>query len=373
MTRKLIMLAALSVVFSLCVGTSHAETTTVEKRYRLLGVIFKLEKMRDDALADIQMYDAAIQKADDIISRSENIMSLARKKGHAVAERMARDALTKARESRQKNQELKRMAETRKKRAEVTINRVYGLLAGQSSTEKSEISSVVTGYFGTVRVYSKKRDRIVRLGEGDDAAYLEPGDTIWTADNSSVEMRFLDGRGTVRIGERSRLRVEEDGSGSQILNVIKGKIHTAVVKLDEYRKMFEEKLRSYKEMENPATAKDVLIQEIATEYYKKKDRWKKVESGEYQPMGFLGPLGSAPLIRTPTVAVAVRGTEFIVFEQEGAGTEIIVLEGTVEVRAIKKEGSVSVTSGYAVRVAKEGAISKPEKIDLFKIDRWWER
>ena len=373
MTRKLIMLAALSVVFSWCVGTSHAETTTVEKKYRLLGVIFELEKVRDDALADIQMYDAAIQEADDIVSRSENIMSLARKKGHAVAEQVARDALTKAHEAKTKNKKLKQLSESRKKQAEIAISNVYALLAGQSSTEKSEISSVVTGYSGTVRVYSKKRDRIVRLGEGDDAACLEPGDVIWTARNSSVEMQFLDGRGTVKIGEHSRLRVEEDGTGSQTLNLIKGKIHTTVAKLDEYRKMFEGKLRTYKEMENPATPKDVLIHDIAAEYYKKKDRWKKVKSGEYQPMGFWGPLGSAPLIRTATVAVAVRGTEFVVFEQEGAGTEIIVLEGAVEVRAIKKGGSVSVTSGYAIRVAKEGAISNPEKIDPLKFDRWWER
>jgi ferric-dicitrate binding protein FerR (iron transport regulator) len=64
----------------------------------------------------------------------------------------------------------------------------------------------------------------------------------------------------------------------------------------------------------------------------------------------------------------------MVFEDEKTGTELIVLEGAVDVKAIKGEESfIPVDAGYSVRATKDGVISKPEKIDLKKLERWWER
>jgi len=117
----------------------------------------------------------------------------------------------------------------------------------------------------------------------------------------------------------------------------------------------------------------VLMQEIAEEYEQKKDRIEKVKSGKYDTYGVLGPLGSAPLIRTPCVAIAIRGTKLLVFENETKGTRIIVLEGTVDVKTIKEDEIFSVDAGYRIRASKDGVISNPEKIDLMKIKRWWER
>lgn len=50
-----------------------------------------------------------------------------------------------------------------------------------------------------------------------------------------------------------------------------------------------------------------------------------------------------------------------------------MLEGVVDVKAIKGGKSVSVDAGYRIRVIKDGIISKPEKIDLKKIKRWWHK
>ena len=78
--------------------------------------------------------------------------------------------------------------------------------------------------------------------------------------------------------------------------------------------------------------------------------------------------------RTSGFAGAIRGTKFLIFEDEKAGTEVIVLEGIVEVKAIKGDDeSILVYVGYRILVTKDGVISRPEKIDQAKIERWWER
>jgi ferric-dicitrate binding protein FerR (iron transport regulator) len=69
----------------------------------------------------------------------------------------------------------------------------------------------------------------------------------------------------------------------------------------------------------------------------------------------------------------VRGTEFLVFEDDKTGTEVIVLEGSVEMKGIKGEKTIIINASYKVIVTKDGILSNPEKIDLTKMDKWWER
>jgi len=371
MRKSICIVTTLVVMFLVCTGSVHAQMTDIQGKTRLLGMIFKLENLEERAATDIQRYDSRIIKCGDTIRKCQNIINLAQEKGHTQAEKVAGAALAKAMNAKRINTDLKHAAELRKKRAGIAKATVSKLLKTDVSA-RPEIKSLITDYSGDVYVWSEKQGKPIKLGE--DAVFcLKPGDVILTNGNSSVEMQFLDGRGAVRIGEHSKLSIEENESGSQTINMIKGKIHIAVNKLDEYRKMFEGKLKSYKELENPSTVKHVLMQEIAEEYEQKKDRIEKVKSGKYHTYGVLGPLGSAPLIRTPCAAIAIRGTKLLVFEDERTGTELIVLEGVVDVKAIKGDEIFSVDAGYKIGVTKDGVISKPEKIDLKKIKKWWEK
>jgi ferric-dicitrate binding protein FerR (iron transport regulator) len=69
----------------------------------------------------------------------------------------------------------------------------------------------------------------------------------------------------------------------------------------------------------------------------------------------------------------VRGTEFLVFEDDKTGTEIIVLEGSVEMKGTKGEKTTIVNAGYKGTATKDGILSDPEKIDLSNLERWWEK
>ena len=365
MKKAITMLLVLAGLLFICTGISRAQGVD------LLGVIFKLQAMRDDAAADIQRYTSEIYKCSATIGKCENIIRLARQKGNAEAERIAGTALTKAGQAKLKNEELKNSAELRKRKAEIALANVRNLLAKQSD-EKAEIRSVVTGLTGRAVIFSKRLNESIPVKD-TSAAFLEPGDEIWTYGNSSAEMQFLDGRGTLTLGEYSRFRMEEDKQGKQTINILKGKIYVGLDKLDDYRKMMEEKIKTYKE--DAATVKDEVIQKIVDKYEEKKDRYEKLKSGRYHSMEPMGGLlwSDRPLIRTPCAVAAERGTKFLVFEDEKAGTELIVLEGGVDVNAIKGNESASVDAGYRIRVTKDGVISKPVKIDLEKIKRWWER
>jgi hypothetical protein len=353
-----------------CITSAQAEMADVEKGNRLLGVIFKLEKMRDNAATDLQRYKSEIQKCDSTVRRSKNIIRLARQKGNAEAERIAGSALAKARYAKLKNEELRNSAALRKERAEAALANVRNLLAKQLSI-KAEIRSVVTGQTGRVTIFSKRLNESINLDD-NRAAFLESGDEIWTYENSSVEMQFLDGRGTLKLGENSGFRMEEDKTGTQIINMIKGKIHIGVDKLDEYHNMVEEGVRRYKS--DAAVVKDEAVGRLVDEYEKYQERKKMSRTG-YHPQSSLSlwPLLPAPVVRTPTAVCAIRGTKFLVLEDEKRGTEVTVLEGAVEVKAAKGEGSVLVDAGFRIRTTKDGVISKPEKIDLKKIKRWWEK
>jgi len=165
---------------------------------------------------------------------------------------------------------------------------------------------------------------------------------------------MLDGRGSVRLGEYSRFRMEEDSAGAQVINIMNGRIHAAVDKLDEHQKMIEDKIRAYKE--DLKTVNDEIKQKLV-EAHDKFLRWSYQKKFE---------------VRT-NVIMSVRGTQFLVYEDEKMGTELIVLEGSVEMKGIKGDKTIIVNAGYKGTAAKDGILSDPEKIDLSKIERWWEK
>jgi hypothetical protein len=99
-------------------GISFAQGPQVEKSDWLLGVISKLERMRETAIEDIRKYEAEIQKCDNTIGKSENILKLARQQGNVKVEEIAREALANSQKARATNAEMKGSAELNRKRAE---------------------------------------------------------------------------------------------------------------------------------------------------------------------------------------------------------------------------------------------------------------
>ena len=242
-------------------GISFAQDSDVQKNNWLLGVIFKLGNMRDKAMADIQKYTREIQKLRKHYQEISGHNKTGTTKGNAQAEMIARQALTTAQEAKRKNEENKQSAELREKRAEIAMANVRNMLANKLS-QNQEIKSVVTNYSGNVSVLKKNGETIPL--EKNKTGYLETGDEIWTLGNSSAELQFLEGRGSLKVGEYSKVRMEADDAGTEVMNMIQGKVNISVGKVENYQKMMEEKIKAYKE--DLKTVKDEINQKIVDEY-----------------------------------------------------------------------------------------------------------
>ena len=339
-------------------GISFAQDSDVHKNNWLLGVIFNLENIRDEAIADIQKYEGEIQKCDTTINKSENIVRLAQQKGNVKAEIIAREASLKAQEAKIKNIELKNSAGFNKIRAEGTLATVKNELSNalsHSQAHPDEIKSVITNYSGRVSI-QKENGEIIDFGK-NQTGLLEKGDAIQTYGNSSAELQFLEGRGSLKVGEYSKVKMEADDAGTEVMNMIQGKVNISVEKLENYQKMMEEKIKAYKE--DLKTVKDEVKQKIVDEYESTKKAMetfaKKFE------------------VRCTNAIMTVRGTQFLVYEDEKKGTEVVVLEGGVELKSKNETRTVVVNEGYRVAVAKDGKLSDPEKIDISNLERWWEK
>ena len=338
------------------------QDSDVQKNNWLLGVIFKLENMRDKAIADIQKYEGEIQKCENTISKSDNIVRLAQQKGNVKAEMIAREASLKAQEAKIKNREKKNSAELNKIRAEGTLATVKNELSNALSHPQAhpdEIKSVITNHSGRVEI-QKENGEIIGFGK-NQIGLLERGDFIMTYGNSSAELQFLEGRGSLKVGEYSKIKMEADDAGTEVMNMIQGKVNISVEKVENYQKMMEEKIKAYKE--DLKTVKDATKQEKLNAY----ENYLKGLKSRMQNMRKKFD------IYTPTVIMSIQGTQFLVYEDEKIGTEMIVLEGSVEMKGTKGDKTIIVNAGYKGTATKGGILSDPEKIDLSKIERWWEK
>ena len=343
--RKFIITVFVLIVSLNPFSVSEAQMMGPERSHWLLGVIFKLETMRDKAIADIQKYEGEIQKCDDTINKSENIVRLAQQNGNAKAERIAREASIKAQEARTKNRDNKTSAEHNKQRAEGGLATVKNELS-KALSQPQKVISVITNYSGRVSIQKKSGD-IIDVAK-NQTGLLENGDDIVTYSNSSAELQFLDGRGSLRVAEFSRVKMEEDDAGTEVMKMIQGKVSIGVEKADTYQKMMEEKLKEYKEKGS----------NLPTEY-------------ETFIKGLKARIQSKFEVRTSSGAASVRGTEFLVYEDEKRGTELIVLEGSVEMKGNKGDKTIVVNAGYKGSITKDGIVSEPQKTDISKRETWW--
>ena len=77
-------------------------------------------------------------------------------------------------------------------------------------------------------------------------------------------------------------------------------------------------------------------------------------------------------VRTPTCAVAVRGTQFVLREIPGKPTSVVVIDGTVAFSDIKGTKTVLVGAGQQSYLLPDGTPAEPAKANLQEMKKWWE-
>jgi len=335
-----------SLMLVLCVGGFAQDANTSAANF-LLGVIFKLEVMHDSAVADIRRLEGEIRKADGAIEKAERIIRLAREQGNSEAERVAQGALATTKDARSKNLDSKASFESTLRQIDLALAAAKNKLAGTLGRSE-RIEAMVSKFTGRVSV--QKKDELPFEIEPSRPVFLERGDVVTTYGKSSVELQFLEGRGTLKLGEFSRIETADDaGDGIQALTLVKGTIDIGIEKTETFESALEAMVEKYKL--DLQTVKDEVKQRIVDEFTATKANVKKKISKKFE-------------VRTASGAMSVRGTRFIVRLDGPERTEVIVFEGAVEIMPLRSSSSLVVEAGYRIIFSPDGVLSGPDKINV---------
>lgn len=338
-----------SLLIGLCIGGFAQDANTSAANF-LLGVIFKLEAMHDSAVADIRRLDSEIRKADGTIEKAEKIIQLAREKGNSEAEAIAQSALATAKDARSKNLVSKAAFESTLRQIDLALAAAKNKLAGTLGRAE-RIESMVSNFTGRVSV--QKKGELPFAIDPSRPVFLEKGDVVTTYGKSSVELQFLEGRGTLKLGEYSRIEMAEDtGADIQAIKLVQGAVNIGVEKIETFDRALEKKIEGYEV--DLKTVKDEVKQRIVNEYKAKKATVNKFKQ-KFE-------------VRTPACVLANRATRFIVRLDGPERTDVVVFEGSVEIRPLKATKSFVVEAGYKAIFSADGVVSGPEKIDVSGIE-----
>jgi hypothetical protein len=185
----------------------------------------------------------------------------------------------------------------------------------------------VSGYVEILKANSKK----TQVLDGQQSIVLEKGDVITTGATGRIKIHFdfESGGRDIIVGKFSQLSVEVDKDGSQYPFMKQGQLHFS-----------------------KGIVEDAINELSRTEIGQKIK--KKIQ------------------VRTPSAVTSVRGTTFTLSEDSLKGTELIVLEGSVEFTGLKTGKSVLVEIGLKGIIKPNGEISEPIRIEISNIEKWWE-
>ena len=127
------MIRAISVLLTLSFFFMPAVSAAEPTPELLAGAIEKLLKMKTETAGEIQKLDRAIEQNNRTIAKAEDIIRQAQTKGNAEAERIGRDARSKALDARGKNEAARIDAGRRMQRADEALATVKDRLARETA------------------------------------------------------------------------------------------------------------------------------------------------------------------------------------------------------------------------------------------------
>lgn len=348
--RKICQISMILLMAWLLTSHGFAEELQYSGQF-LLSVFFKVQALRDQAIAELRKLDMEIKKNEETIQKSQQIISRASQRTDENAKRaeaIAREALMTAQEAKRRNEETKREWELKKIRADRAYATIVNMLSQKYDWEKyglgKEIKGFMTNYTGNVSIIKANGDR-VSLENG----FLETGDKVLTADGTA-EIQILDGRANVKLGPYSEFVMKEDTPQEQVLELVKGKIYSNVEKKESFKEKMQNSIKQYKE-------------DLKTIMNLKKEDFDNL-------IKYLNKnLDKSYIIKAFYAVIGPRGTTYTAEIKDGV-VEISVIDGSVEVTLPEKKETFLIEKGYKVIINKEnGNITKEE---IREIKRWWE-
>lgn len=342
--RYILLISACIIYFS-----GNAQDTLPQNNQGLWGIIFKMQTKIDGYKAKILKLQADTVKCNSTISTSESILAQAEKEGNIEAKQVAQAAIRKATLAKVLDIEMLKSLRTLKtgfEKALVTAKKEMS----ENSALAGKTKSVIANFSGSVQIQKVNPVKNYYLDINTPVS-LEAGDIISTGANSKVEAQFLEGLGNMNVGESTQLKITLDSTGTEIVELKQGKIKLDIGKVEEQIKEQEKLLESYKDPNERS-------------YLEKSIGYLKARINKFK---------CKFNVRTPSACCCIRGTQLIVTGDSINGTEITVLEGSLEVSGTQDSGTTVINAGFKVIITIDGIVSEPIEIDTSTLEKWWEK
>jgi hypothetical protein len=275
--------------------------------------------------------DALIMGVMNAIINSGNVNAAEReeaekREAELAAQRAAEEEKRKAAEEKAKNDKLDK---SYKPLGNTELE--YKKLDKSPGFSPVSFNCKITSHSGLIKVRKANGD-VYELGDGQNID-IQIGDVITTGSDGRIKIHFTfeTGGKDMLLGKNTKVRIVKGDDGIQLPELLSGNLHVSNPVLDKVEETYERE-------------KAEIIKKLR----------KKFE------------------IRFPSGALADRGTDFTVSENPEYGTEVIVMEGSVELKGIGTQGPIIIEAGFKGNVSLLGEISGPEKIDPATIIKWWE-
>jgi hypothetical protein len=337
--------AVLALALVLSGAASPAKQEKQDNEGFLVGVLIKALALKEQALAEIRMNDQELQTSELIFQEAETRMTIAMETHNRQAAWDAREPLEKARAERKKLKETGVRLELDRTRAEASFAAVrHFLLSGQGKGPDSRIRGLASLCAGKAEILRKGGPKLAL--KGGRPSFLEPGDELITVGESSAEVHALNGRGVIRLGEHSRLKLEDDGPEGQTLRLFQGKIYAVVDSTEVFADLLSD---GGGQFESETKLEEALA--------RTRERAKEMTDKKLT-------------VPTPNACCSAGGARFTVEIMKSGGTEVVVFEAAAEVGDAGCSDKVALEQGFKVLVTREG-ITEPGK--AAGGDKWWEK
>ncbi len=196
----------------------------------------------------------------------------------------------------------------------------------------------ITAFKGDVTILKSNGEKII-LSE-TQSVDLVPGDWIATGNNSRLKMHyaFENGGEDIILGQKTVINIVTNEEGAHVPKLMKGDLYVV-------NNNFQEQIA-----DKTMDIKDDLSNTVG-----------KIQRAVGRKLSKMG-------VRTPSAALAIRGTEFAINVDEFDNTEVNVKNGIVDLSGNLMNGTITLTAGTKGIVKGTGEIVGPLKFDNKQFD-----
>jgi hypothetical protein len=209
-----------------------------------------------------------------------------------------------------------------------------------SSESRGPDSRIIGMVFPSLKqlVITKPDGRKAPL-ERNRPGFLVSGDELSAKGEGVAELLFLDGRGTAQWDGESRLKIVEASPQELVLRLVRGKVLVAIESPEDLQTRLQDRAR------RPDDDLALVLK-----------RYRGLSEPDFAQL-----FGKDLRTEVPGAVCAARRARFTVEVKTEGETEIVVLEGTVDVSDVGGQDHIVVKEGFGAVVTKGGLSVSPRR------------